>query len=158
MFGVKDPQSFFPVYAGQLSDCNDKRKVNFLQRSQSSDCRKGLTIALAITLRYFPFMREEWAYIRGCHGSCEGYRITAAGLISHLIQNDGACLCSPACSCFQNFGSRLRRQRLQEASSKQVKEKLYRGNRVFNGVDLLAVIAYAAVAAGMVYAGMKGVF
>lgn len=46
---------------------------------------KGLTIALAITLRYFPTMREEWASIRDAM-ALRGISASAAGLISHPIQ------------------------------------------------------------------------
>ena len=43
---------------------------------------KGLTIALAVTLRYFPTMREEWASIRDAM-ALRGISASAAGLISH---------------------------------------------------------------------------
>ncbi|OKZ59411.1 MAG: transporter, partial [Clostridiales bacterium 45_37] len=46
---------------------------------------KGLTIALAVTLRYFPTMREEWASIRDAM-ALRGISASAAGLISHPIQ------------------------------------------------------------------------
>ena len=45
---------------------------------------KGLTIALAVTLRYFPTMREEWASIRDAM-ALRGISASAAGLISHPI-------------------------------------------------------------------------
>ena len=46
---------------------------------------KGLTIALAVTLRYFPTMREEWASIRDAM-ALRGISASAAGLISHPVQ------------------------------------------------------------------------
>lgn len=46
---------------------------------------KGLTIALAVTLRYFPTMREEWASIQDAM-ALRGISASAAGLISHPIQ------------------------------------------------------------------------
>ena len=46
---------------------------------------KGLTIALAVTLRYFQTMREEWASIRDAM-ALRGISASAAGLISHPIQ------------------------------------------------------------------------
>ena len=46
---------------------------------------KGLTIALAVTLRYFPTMREELASIRDAM-ALRGISASAAGLISHPIQ------------------------------------------------------------------------
>lgn len=45
---------------------------------------KGLTIALAVTLRYFPTMREEWASIQDAM-ALRGISASAAGLISHPI-------------------------------------------------------------------------
>ena len=64
---------------------------------------KGLTIALAITLRYFPTMREEWASIRDAM-ALRGISASAAGLISHPIQTMEYVYVPPACFCFQNFG------------------------------------------------------
>lgn len=48
---------------------------------------KGLTIALAVTLRYFPTMREEWASIRDAM-ALRGISASAAGLISHPIREN----------------------------------------------------------------------
>lgn len=81
---------------------------------------KGLTIALAITLRYFPTMREEWASIRDAM-ALRGISASAAGLISHPIQTMEH-VYVPLLVSASRFRTRLRRQRLQEASSTQVKE------------------------------------
>ena len=64
---------------------------------------KGLTIALAVTLRYFPTMREEWASIRDAM-ALRGISASAAGLISHPIQTMEHVYVPPACFCFQDFG------------------------------------------------------
>lgn len=64
---------------------------------------KGLTIALAVTLRYFPTMREEVGLHTGCHGAARD--ISVRGRADQpSCTDDGVCLCSPACFCFQNFG------------------------------------------------------
>ena len=70
---------------------------------------KGLTIALAITLRYFPTMREEWASIRDAMALRGIYRRWSMSMF-------------PCLFLLPEFRTRLRRQRLQEASSTQVKE------------------------------------
>ena len=78
---------------------------------------KGLTIALAVTLRYFPTMREEWASIRDAM-ALRGISASAAGLISHPIQT----MEHVYVPLLPEFRTRSRRQRLQEALSTQVKE------------------------------------
>ena len=63
---------------------------------------KGLTMLLP--LRSVISRPERRVCLHtGCHGAARDISVRA-GLISHPIQTIGACLCSPACFCFQNFG------------------------------------------------------
>lgn len=116
---------------------------------------KGLTIALAITLRYFPTMREEWASIQDAM-ALRGISASAAGLISHPIQTMEHVYIPLLVSA-----SRISDEITQAAITRGIE---HTGERscieeiAFSFADLLVVIAYAAVVAGMVYAGMKGVF
>ena len=80
---------------------------------------KGLTIALAVTLRYFPTMREEWAPY-GMPWRCEGYQRPRLA-DQHPIQTMEHVYVPLSCSA-SDFGQRSRRQRLQEALSTLVKE------------------------------------
>ena len=86
---------------------------------------KGLTIALAVTLRYFPTMREEWASIRdamalrGISASAAGHPVWRPTLLSYRRWSMSM---FPCLFLLPEFRTRLRRQRLQEASSTQVKE------------------------------------
>ena len=116
---------------------------------------KGLTIALAVTLRYFPTMREEWASIRDAM-ALRGISASAAGLISHPVQTMEYVYVPLLVSA-----SRISDEITQAAITRGIE---HTGERscieeiAFSFADLLVVIAYAALAAGMVYAGMKGVF
>lgn len=116
---------------------------------------KGLTIALAVTLRYFPTMREEWASIRDAM-ALRGISASAAGLISHPIQTMEHVYVPLLVSA-----SRISDEITQAAITRGIE---HTGERscieeiAFSFADLLVVIAYAALVAGMVYAGMKGVF
>ena len=116
---------------------------------------KGLTIALAITLRYFPTMREEWASIRDAM-ALRGISASAAGLISHPIQTMEYVYVPLLVSA-----SRISDEITQAAITRGIE---HTGERscieeiAFSFADLLVVIAYAALVAGMIYAGMKGVF
>ena len=116
---------------------------------------KGLTIALAVTLRYFPTMREEWASILDAM-ALRGISASAAGLISHPIQTMEHVYVPLLVSA-----SRISDEITQAAITRGIE---HTGERscieeiAFSFADLLVVIAYAAVVAGMVYAGMKGVF
>ena len=116
---------------------------------------KGLTIALAITLRYFPTMREECASIRDAM-ALRGISASAAGLISHPIQTMEYVYVPLLVSA-----SRISDEITQAAITRGIE---HTGERsciekiAFSFADLLVVIAYAALVAGMIYAGMKGVF
>lgn len=116
---------------------------------------KGLTIALAITLRYFPTMQEEWASIRDAM-ALRGISASAAGVISHPIQTMEYVYVPLLVSA-----SRISDEITQAAITRGIE---HTGERscieeiAFSIADLLVVIAYAAVVAGMIYAGMKGVF
>ena len=116
---------------------------------------KGLTIALAVTLRYFPTMREEWASIQDAM-ALRGISASAAGLISHPIQTMEYIYVPLLVSA-----SRISDEITQAAITRGIE---HTGERscieeiAFSFADLLVVIAYAALVAGMVYAGMKGVF
>lgn len=116
---------------------------------------KGLTIALAVTLRYFPTMREEWASIRDAM-ALRGISASAAGLISHPVQTIEHVYVPLLVSA-----SRISDEITQAAITRGIE---HTGERscieeiAFSFADLLVVIAYAALVAGMVYAGMKGVF
>lgn len=116
---------------------------------------KGLTIALAITLRYFPTMREEWISIRDAM-ALRGISASAAGLISHPIQTMEYVYVPLLVSA-----SRISDEITQAAITRGIE---HTGERscieeiAFSFADLLVVIAYAALVAGMIYAGMKGVF
>ena len=116
---------------------------------------KGLTIALAVTLRYFPTMREEWASIRDAM-ALRGISASAAGLISHPIQTMEHVYVPLLVSA-----SRISDEITQAAITRGIE---HTGERscieeiAFSFADLLVVIAYAALVAGMIYAGMKGVF
>ena len=116
---------------------------------------KGLTIALAVTLRYFPTMREEWISIRDAM-ALRGISASAAGLISHPIQTMEHVYVPLLVSA-----SRISDEITQAAITRGIE---HTGERscieeiAFSFADLLVVIAYAALVAGMVYAGMKGVF
>ena len=116
---------------------------------------KGLTIALAVTLRYFPTMREEWASIRDAM-ALRGISASAAGLISHPIQTMEYVYVPLLVSA-----SRISDEITQAAITRGIEhvgERSCIEKIAFSFADLLVVIAYAALVAGMVYAGMKGVF
>ena len=62
----------FDVYIRKMIPCfmlgsyliNTTKVSTFLAALSQMQLPKGLTIALSITLRYFPTMKEEWNYIR----------------------------------------------------------------------------------------------
>ena len=114
---------------------------------------KGLTIALAITLRYFPTMREECASIRDAM-ALRGISASAAGLISHPIQTYVYVpLLVSASRISDEITQAAITRGIEHTGERSCIEKI-----AFSFADLLVVIAYAALVAGMIYAGMKGVF
>ena len=155
--------SMFAVYIRKLLPCfmlgsfliATTSVSKFLAAITKLRLSKGLTIALAITLRYFPTMREEWASIRDAM-ALRGISASAAGLISHPIQTMEHVYVPLLVSA-----SRISDEITQAAITRGIE---HTGERscieeiAFSFADLLVVIAYAAVVAGMVYAGMKGVF
>ena len=148
----------FAVYIRKLLPCfliATTSVSKFLAAITKLRLSKGLTIALAVTLRYFPTMREEWISIRDAM-ALRGISASAAGLISHPIQTMEHVYVPLLVSA-----SRISDEITQAAITRGIE---HTGERscieeiAFSFADLLVVIAYAAVVAGMVYAGMKGVF
>ena len=116
---------------------------------------KGLTIALAVTLRYFPTMREEWASIRDAM-ALRGISASAAGVLRPPLPTLEYVYVPLLVSA-----SRISDEITQAAITRGIE---HTGERscieeiAFSFADLLVVIAYAALVAGMICAGMKGVF
>ena len=114
---------------------------------------KGLTIALAVTLRYFPTMREEWASIRDAM-ALRGISASAAGLIPiQTMEHVYVPLLVSASRISDEITQAAITRGIEHTAERSCIEEI-----AFSFADLLVVIAYAAVVAGMVYAGMKGVF
>lgn len=83
----------FAVYIRKLIPCfmlgtyliKTTKLSSFLAAVSRFHLPKGFTIALSITLRYFPAMSEEWNAIRDAM-ALRGISASAAGLIAHPIK------------------------------------------------------------------------
>lgn len=83
----------FAVYIRKLIPCfmlgtllvRTTKVSAFLAAISRLHLPKGFTIALSITLRYFPTMAEEWGFIKDAM-SLRGISVSPAGLLFHPIQ------------------------------------------------------------------------
>lgn len=147
----------FAVYIRKLLPCfmlgsyliATTRVSKFLAALTGLKLPKGLTIALAVTLRYFPTMREEWSYIRDA------------------MALRGISLCRPLQTMEYIYvpmlvsASKISDEITQAAITRGIE---HTGERscieevFFSFFDLLLLILYAGLIPFMIYANLKGVF
>lgn len=83
----------FAVYIRKLIPCfmlgslliRTTKVSTFLAAISRLHLPKGFTIALSITLRYFPTMTEEWGFIKDAM-SLRGISVSPAGLLFHPVR------------------------------------------------------------------------
>ncbi|UYT07839.1 energy-coupling factor transporter transmembrane protein EcfT [Treponema denticola] len=83
----------FAVYIRKLIPCfmlgslliRTTKVSTFLAAISRLHLPKGFTIALSITLRYFPTMKEEWGFIKDAM-SLRGISASPAGLLFHPVR------------------------------------------------------------------------
>lgn len=83
----------FAVYIRKLIPCfmlgslliRTTKVSTFLAAISRLHLPKGFTIALSITLRYFPTMTEEWGFIKDAM-SLRGISVSSAGLLFHPVR------------------------------------------------------------------------
>lgn len=116
---------------------------------------KGLTIALAITLRYFPTMGEEWTSIRDAM-ALRGISASMSGLVCHPVQmmeHVYVPMLVSASKISDEITQAAITRGIEHAGERTCMEKVS-----FSILDLLMVITYVMLIAGMVYANRQGVF
>ncbi|WP_130838474.1 energy-coupling factor transporter transmembrane component T family protein [Lachnoclostridium sp. Marseille-P6806] len=116
---------------------------------------KGLTIALAVTLRYFPTMGEEWSSIRDAM-ALRGISASPVGLLMHPVQTMEHVYVPMLVSA-----SKISDEITQAAITRGIEhanERTCMENVAFSVWDLLVILLYIALVAGMIYANRKGVF
>ena len=75
----------FAVYIRKLILIRTTKVSTFLAAISRLHLPKGFTIALSITLRYFPTMTEEWGFIKDAM-SLRGISASPAGLLFHPVR------------------------------------------------------------------------
>ena len=116
---------------------------------------KGLTISLAITLRYFPTMGEEWSSIRDAM-ALRGISASIGGLICHPVQTMEHVYVPMLVSA-----SKISDEITQAAITRGIEhtgERSCLESVSFSVLDLLTVLTYIALIAAMIYANTRGVF
>lgn len=116
---------------------------------------KGLTIALAITLRYFPTMGEEWASIRDAM-ALRGISASIGGLICHPVQTMEHVYVPMLVSA-----SKISDEITQAAITRGIEhaeERTCIEQVSLSALDLRIALIYAALIAGMIYANTMGAF
>ena len=153
----------FAVYIRKLLPCfmlgsyliSTTRVSKFLAALAGLGLPKGLTIALAVTLRYFPTIKEEWSSIRDAM-ALRGIASSAFGLVCHPVRTMEYVYVPMLVSA-----SRISDEITQAAVTRGIE---HAGNRscleevFFSAFDLLLVMAYAGLICCMIYANAAGVF
>lgn len=83
----------FDVYIRKLIPCfmlgafliHTTKVSTFLAALSRLHLSKGFTVALSVTLRYFPTMAEEWNYIKDAM-ALRGITVSVAGVLRHPIR------------------------------------------------------------------------
>ena len=153
----------FAVYIRKLLPCfmlgsyliSTTRVSTFLAALAKLRLPEGLTIALAVTLRFLPTLAEEWAAIRDAM-ALRGISASVGGVLRHPAQTTEHVYVPLLVSA-----SRISDEITQAAITRGIEhahERICLEEPSFSAVDAAAVLVYAALVAGMVFANVKGVF
>ena len=151
----------FAVYIRKLIPCfmlgslliKTTKVSTFLAAISRLHLPKGFTIALSITLRYFPTMAEEWGFIKDAM-SLRGISVSPAGLFFHPVRTMEYVYVPMLVSA-----SKISDEITQAAITRGIdhlKRRSCLENVRFRLWDVLLLLLYAGIVVLLIFTSVKG--